>query len=257
MFLKEKIIFLFMLFMLSIPQVSFAGLLDYPTVAVLPFENKGIVSKGMDIEDANLVSEFVIEDLIDSGLFDVIEREQLANVLAEQSFGMSGAVDTSTASETGKLVGAKYLIYGNVTGLTTKESGASASTIGAAAGMQKHKVTANISARIIDVETGRIVLAGRGTGESSSANFEFSLRTTIATPYDGLIIDVKKGQAMYGSGEKVNTLELGKITIGTTEVSMVQVHNAIEKAVEDLIYGKDRGLITKIKGEAKVQKKRK
>ena len=237
MFLKEKIIFLFMLFMLSIPQVSFAGLLDYPTVAVLPFENKGIVSKGMDIGDANLVSEFVIEDLIDSG--------------------MSSAVDTSTASETGKLVGAKYLIYGNVTGLTTKESGASASTIGAAAGMQKHKVTANISARIIDVETGRIVLAGRGTGESSSANFEFSLRTTIATPYDGLIIDVKKGQAMYGSGEKVNTLELGKITIGTTEVSMVQVHNAIEKAVEDLIYGKDRGLITKIKGEAKVQKKRK
>ena len=247
-----RIFSLAILFLILTARITFAGLLDYPTVAVLPFANKGIVSKGMGIEDAQLVSEFVIEDLIDSGYFDVIEREQLDNVLAEQSFGMSGLVDQSTAPQAGQLLGAQYIIYGNVTGLTTKESGASAMGMGASAGLQKHKVTANVSARIIEVSTGRIILAGRGTGESNSSNFEFAIKKTYATPYATTNADGSKT-----SGTKMQSVDTMKITIGTTEVSMIQVHNAISKAVNDLIYGQERGLIAKIKGEAKVQKKRK
>ena len=252
----KRIFSLAILFLLLSARVTFAGLMDYPTVAVLPFANKGIVSKGMGIEDAQLVSEFVIEDMLDSGLFDIIEREQLDQVLAEQAFGSSGLVDASTAPQAGQLLGAQYIVYGNVTGLTTKESGASAMGMGASAGVQKHKVTANISARIIEVSTGRVVLAGRGTGESSSSNFEFAIKKTYMTPYSGLNIDWKKGTVRYGTGANVAQVDTMKITIGTTEVAMVQVHNAISKAVYDLVYGKERGLVTKIKGEAKVQRRK-
>lgn len=252
----RRIFSLAILFLLLSIRVTSAGLMDYPTVAVLPFTNKGIVSKGMGLEDAQLVSEFVIEDLLDSGLFDIIEREQLDNILAEQSFGTSGLVDPTTAPQMGSLLGAQYILYGNVTGLTTKESGAGVGALGAGAGVQKHKVTANISARIIEVSTGRVVLAGRGTGESSSSSFEFSIKKTYATPYSGLSVDWKRGTARYGSGVQVQAVDIAKITIGTTEVAMVQVHNAIAKAVTDLVYGKERGLVTKLKGEAKVQKRK-
>lgn len=47
--------------------------------------------------------------------YSVIERSQVDQVLNEQSFAVSGAVDQSTAHNVGKLLGVDALILGNIT----------------------------------------------------------------------------------------------------------------------------------------------
>lgn len=167
------------LMMLCTTSNCFAGLHDYPTIAVMPYANRAAVSSQIQLSDAGLVSEFVIEELLDTGRFDVVEREEIAAVAREQKLSLTGLFDASTAVQMGGLVGAKYLVIGSVTGLSTKTSGLSYnnSSLGKVAGTQ-NTVIANVTARIIDVETGRIVLAAHGTGESASANAEFVLRKT-------------------------------------------------------------------------------
>ncbi|MBR2142285.1 CsgG/HfaB family protein [Anaerovibrio sp.] len=188
-----------------------ASLHDYPNVAVLPYANKAAVSRQLSMEDASMVSEFVIEQLLDSERFNLIEREMLEAIMKEHSFNMSGIVDLTTAAQIGKLAGVKYLVAGSVTGLSTKSSGASYSdSAKGGAGFNINTVIANVTARFIDVETGRIVLAASGTGESASTNVEFSQRKTKKEtlseyyPYTESMNSGVYDSGIDGSGNVVN-----------------------------------------------------
>ena len=72
------------------------------------------------------------------------------------------------------------------------------------------------------------------------------------TPYEATQYDNATGEEyiLEGSEQSVMT---HKITIGTQQVSQVQVHNAIAKAVNDVVYGKN-GLLAKMDGKAKKKK---
>ena len=235
---------------LLVPTVCMAGIHDYPNIAVLPFANKAVLSRELDFRDPALISEFVIEELIDSERFNVMEREQLMALTDEYNLNMSGLVDPSSAAQVGKLAGVQYMVYGSVTGLTTKESGISYdNSMFGGAGGSKHTVIANVTARIIEVETGRIIVAGRGTGKSASTHMEFRLNVLKDTPYETTGYDAATGEEYIMEGQE-NSVLSHKVTIGTEQVSMVQMHNAIAKAVTDAIYG-DFGLITKMDGKGK------
>lgn len=268
--------------------VQAASLHDYPNVAVLPYANKAAVSQQISLADASLVSEFVIEQLLDTERFNVIEREMLEAIMKEHSFNMSGMVDPMTAVQIGKLAGVKYLVAGSITGLSTKKSGAAYSdTAWGGAGFNKNTVIANVTVRFIDVETGRIVLAASGTGESASTNVEFSLRKKIQEDYadvsgvengvsDVVVTDTVDTTNMDESADNtigwsdegtesitmdvpatantVTSVRERKIFIGTTAFSQVQVRNALYKAVGDLIYNKNFGVLAKMDGKAKRRK---
>ncbi|WP_407398501.1 CsgG/HfaB family protein [Anaerovibrio sp.] len=310
--MRKLICLLLMLGLLGTGTGYCASLQDYPNIAVLPYANKAAVSKQLSLADASLVSEFVIEQLLDSERFNVIEREMLEAIMKEHSFNMSGMVDPLTAVQIGKLAGVKYLVAGSVTGLSTKSSGASYSdTRVGGGGFNINTVIANVSARFIDVETGRIVLAASGTGESASTNMEFKLRSTkqetasdgydyayndVGTyTNDGYIDDVSGDigtdtemvdsdtEAYPDDAEMTESQELPvadnyvqdnmsvsmpattdttrtvvtrerKIVIGTKSFSQVQVRNALYKAVGDLIYNKNFGLLAKMDGKGKRRK---
>ena len=230
--------------------VQAAGLHDYPNVAVLPFANKAILSSELNFQDANLISEFMIEDLMDSGRFNVMEREQLMAITQEHSLNVSGLVDPATAVGLGKLAGVQYLVYGSVVGVTLKESGAGYenSALGGIGG-NKHTVEANVTVRIIDIETGRVMLAARGKGVSSSTNIEFKLNVTKNTPYETTQYDPLTDEE-YIAEDESTSITSHKFTIGTEQVSQVQVHNAISKAVYDSVNGKG-GILAKMDGKAK------
>ena len=204
------------------------------------------------------------------------------------SFNMSGMVDPMTAVQIGKLAGVKYLVAGSVTGLSTKSSGAAYSdTAWGGGGFNKNTVIANVTVRFIDVETGRIVLAASGTGESASTNMEFTLRkppkeeyvnTTATDTVSGMetteMIDTDGTNDIADITEETGTSDLGtetvepiaenvpvvttgrerKIIIGTKAFSQVQVRNALYKAVGDLIYNKNFGVLAKMDGKAKRRK---
>ena len=169
-----------------------------PTVAVIPFHKKAAVSAELSIEDEDYAAELVNEYLTNANRFDIVDREYLKETLDEQDLSMSGAVDPSTAANIGNIVGAKYIVVGSINGLSTVNK------VGKVAGVggKSFKVVAHLSARIIEVETSRVLVAATGTGTSTAHLVEAPFRL---------------------------------IRIGETEVSQEQVYDAIDKAAANLV----------------------
>lgn len=187
-----------------------AGLRDYPRVAVMDFGNKAVTSRGLQDEDMSSAAEYALYQLSESGWFDLIDYASLAAIAEMHSINMSGLVDHGTVVKLGKFAGAEYMVVGNVTGLTAKKTGM--------AFVSRYDVTANVTMRIVDIETGRILVMGLGKASSS----------------------------VTGTGRLIH--------IGTTEITAEQARNAISKAVRDAIYG-DAGILTKLNGGKKLKPK--
>ncbi len=275
-----------------------ANIKDFPRVAIMNFGNKAITSSGLRDHDFSSATEYAIYQLSACGWFDLVDYEQLSTMAKLHSVNMSGLVDPATTVSMGKFLGAQFIVIGNVTGLTTKENevGYQHGNKGGLSNAQ-HVVTANVAMRIVDLETGRIIVAGLGKGSSTSTHTEIVFKkyrnkrsisetetdtTTINTggvaetiydavtgtgtdgsEYDEKAGGIESGETLDGSldtgitssGENnrvitktrnINYEEESldyKITIGTVQVSDIQVRNAISKAVRDAIYGK-MGLMT-------------
>ena len=218
-----------------ISSTCFAGLGNYPNIAIMPFSNHASVSTNADsgvqgqisLTDAGVASDYVLDALLDSDRFSIIEREQMQAIMSEHHLNLTGMVDSATAVQIGRLTGVKYILYGSVVGCSLKEK-----TIG-----YDNNTIANVVARFIDVETGRIVLAARGKGESTSTYNEIKWKK-LNTSYDN-----------YSDTDGTNSFG-HTVKFGTKEVSQEQVHNAIAKAADDLVYGK-MGILAKMDGTAR------
>ena len=197
----------------QLPAVCFAGLNDYPTLAIMPFGKKASISPELTLQDVTIVNEIVYDELVNSGYFNVVERERLDAVCDELSFDMSGLVDQSSAARVGRMLGAQYILIGSLNGLSTRRSDAEIVGIG----NKNAQVYAHISMRVVEVETGSVVLTGRGNGRATNTLTHAPLRI---------------------------------IHIGNIGFDQEQVYDAIEKATMDAVNGK-RGLITALEGRRK------
>lgn len=242
--------------------VKAADVHNYPTVAVMQFGNKAITSQGLRRYDFDSASEYAIYQLLASGWFDLVDYEQLSNIAKMHEINMSGLVDQSTAVQLGKFAGAQFMVVGNVTGLTSKESGLDYQHgRSGGLGVDVRTVIANVAIRIVDIETGRIVGAGLGKGESATSNVEivfnkYRKSDNAILPIDS---DESSGENEEEGGDlnnSTNSEEVGQysIKIGSDTFSAVQVRNAISKAVRDAVYG-NTGLMTMLNDGKKLKTK--
>lgn len=236
---------------------------SYPTVAVMQFGNKAITSQGLRRYDFDSASEYAIYQLLASGWFDLVDYEQLSNIAKMHEINMSGLVDQSTAVQLGKFAGAQFVVVGNVTGLTSKESGLDYQHgRSGGLGVDVRTVIANVAIRIVDIETGRIVGAGLGKGESASSNVEIVFNKYRKS--DNAILPIDSDESSGENEEEgddfnnnsTNSEEVGQysIKIGSDTFSAVQVRNAISKAVRDAVYG-NTGLMTMLNDGKKLKTK--
>ncbi len=211
-------------------SVCFAGLQDYPRIAVMEFSNDSMVSD-FTINDTRSVTEWMVQALVDCGRFNVIESLELSAILNEHHLNMTGLINPDSAAQIGKLLGVQYLVIGNIVAVSNKESevGYSYSEYGSV-GNEQHQVFASVSARIVEIETGRIVMASRGMGRSTSTKTEISFN--------------KRKEA-----DNVSVTN-HTIRLGTETFSSVQIHNALFKATIDCVEGKS-GFVAKMDGKAK------
>jgi curli biogenesis system outer membrane secretion channel CsgG len=134
-----------------------------PRLAVLEFKNKADNQwwyKG----GAEAAQDVFVTELVKSGRFRVVEREQLEALMREKNLTLSGDVDPSTAVRIGKLLGVNYLLTGAVTEYGNTSVGGGG--FGVSAG--KKKFVAAMNARLIDTSTGEIVWADEGRAEEAS-----------------------------------------------------------------------------------------
>ncbi len=66
------------------------------------------------VNTSRAVSDLIKSDLVDSGMFTIVEREQINDILKEQSLQMSGCTDNACAIEIGKLLSANKIIVGEI-----------------------------------------------------------------------------------------------------------------------------------------------
>lgn len=197
---------------LMMGSVCHAGLYDNPTVAIMPFQNKVPYTTWDDFGDrSGIATEALINLIADRpDVFQIFERIELQELIDEQSLGMTGLVNPDTAAEVGNLSGAEYKIFGAVTNLSAKNDSLDLFDI---FGSQA-SVTANVTIRVVEVATGRIVLVGQG-----------------------------KGSSKHVSGGAVT--DDGVVMLGSTGVSEEMAFNAIVKATKDAVNGKE-GIFTKM-----------
>lgn len=188
-------------------------------LAVISFTNKAPVTWQHFGDYAPTAEEYLVYEMNRSGRFDVIEREQLKAILDEHSLQMTGLVSPDTIGQVGKLAGVDYVAIGSITGLTCKttKSAVYDDNRDNAASLNRYKVRATVMLRVVDVNTGRIRLYGRGTADSVST------RTTAAA--SGFVV-----------------------RFGSAAVSEEQCDSAVKKAAHDAIYGKE-GILTQLDGK--------
>jgi curli biogenesis system outer membrane secretion channel CsgG len=118
---------------------------------------------GVDLAAA----EMLTTALFKTGQFVVIERNALDKVLQEQGLGRSGVVDTTTAAQIGKVLGAQALITGAVTQLGQSQAGGGAPVIGSF-GFEKTTFDAAVDVRAIDTSTSQLLMADSGRGQAAA-----------------------------------------------------------------------------------------
>ncbi len=98
-----------------------------PLVAVMPFK---ITASSTPREVGTGMTDVMMDAMLNSGCFQVVERDRLDDIMKEQGLGMSGAGDDNSFAQVGKLAGAQILVFGTITEFTEKESGGRAGGLG-------------------------------------------------------------------------------------------------------------------------------
>lgn len=163
-------------FNLVLPETAFAA--QKRRIAIMPFDYGAVRGGHVGVHDVGKgIVSLLITKLVTDGTYSVVERQMLDSILKEQNLSVSDRADPSTACKIGKLLSVDAIVVGTVTqfGFETKSM-----HIGAAAGYvpyvggfglgglgsHKSKVKVAIDARVVDINTGEILAAVHGTGES-------------------------------------------------------------------------------------------
>jgi hypothetical protein len=87
--------------------------------------------------------------------FEVIERQQVAKIVEEQAFGMTGAIASETAAKAGRILGADHVLLYSVDASDDQQ----------VALVNKHGgyLRAIISARMVNTETGAVTWSFKGS----------------------------------------------------------------------------------------------
>jgi curli biogenesis system outer membrane secretion channel CsgG len=152
-------------------------------VAILDFDYATVHSDvaaifGTDVDVGKGIGDMLVDRLVNDGKYSVIERKALDKILAEQNFSNSDRADPSSAARIGKLLGVNAIIVGSITQFgrddkSTGVGGGGFGRLGIGIGKVKKsdaKAVVQVTARLVDVNTGEILASAQGLGESKRSS---------------------------------------------------------------------------------------
>ncbi|MBW2244663.1 MAG: hypothetical protein JRH01_22000 [Deltaproteobacteria bacterium] len=145
-------------------------------IAVMKFgsTSKLALYEGYDVGEA--LSAQLTTALQQTGCFIVTERLELASILREQEMGMAGILNPETAAKGGRVIGAEWIIKGEVTELEVEARGKGFSIglpipglpAGIRLGGEKAGAHLGLDLRIVDSTTGATVQSHYVSAESKT-----------------------------------------------------------------------------------------
>src|SRR5271157_5134972 len=203
-------------------------------VAVFDFDFATVQSSsaalfGQNVDVGKGISDLLVTYLVKDGTYSVIERKALDKILAEQNFSNSDRANPASAAKLGKLLGVDAIIVGSVTqfGNETKNlglGGAGGNWGGHGLGGFGHKnskAIVGLSARLVDIDTGEILVVAEGKGESS-----------------------RSSTSMLGGGGNWHGGGGGDVNFGSSDFQSTIIGEATKLATDqlatDVVAGKDK-----------------
>lgn len=91
---------------------------DIPTVAVMDFTGLMVGAGGeTGVNLGKAVTAMLVTEFSQRDGIQVIERAEINDMLREQDLALSGRIDESSAVEIGRLLGAQYVLHGQITSI--------------------------------------------------------------------------------------------------------------------------------------------
>jgi curli biogenesis system outer membrane secretion channel CsgG len=199
---------------------------DKKRIAVMDFDYAAVQSSsdgifGNNVDVGKSIANLLVDRLVSGGAYSVIERKALDKIIAEQNFSNSDRADPSSASRIGKLLSVNAIIVGTISQFgsedkTTNVGGAGAAGITGRFGVggvskKQSKAIVQISARLVNVDTGEILAVAQGHGESS-----------------------RSSASMVGTGGNWSDAGGGAIDMGSANFASTILGEATNKAVASL-----------------------
>jgi curli biogenesis system outer membrane secretion channel CsgG len=182
-----------------------------PTIAVMKFENRASFPLGWNLGGG--MQEILVDRLMATSRYHVIERQELGSVLGEIQFQQSGATRPQGKAATGRIKNCQYLIKGVITDfghVSSKSGGAAFGDLGAIFGSSNQAVM-GVILYVVDVESGEVI-ASESISESVGAG-----DVSVDTAYKGVAFG---GSSFYRT-------PLGKATAKVVERAVRRITAAI------------------------------
>lgn len=188
---------------------------DYATVAadVNAMFGRQDIGKG--------IADLLVDRLVTDGRYSVIERKALDKLIAEQNFSNSDRADPTSAAKIGRLLGVEAIVIGSITqfGRDDKNTSVAGSGLGSLAGRyglgglgrKEAKAVVQISARLVNTDTGEILAVASGKGESN-----------------------RSGTSLVGSGGSWGNNGSGGIDMSSHNFGETLIGEAVNKAVTEV-----------------------
>ncbi len=153
-------------------------------VAVMDFDYATVQSGvaaifGTNVDVGKGVADILVNNLVKSGKYSVIERKALDKILAEQNFSNSDRADATSAAKLARILGVDAMVIGSITQFgrddkSTNVGGGGFGGFGRRLGLggvskREAKAVVGINARVISTETAEILAVAEGKGESKRA----------------------------------------------------------------------------------------
>ncbi|RPI19799.1 MAG: curli production assembly protein CsgG [Acidobacteriales bacterium] len=195
-------------------------------VAVLDFDYATVHSGvsgifGTNVDVGKGISDLLVDRLVTSGVYSVIERKALDKILAEQNFSNSDRADPSSAAKIGRVLGVSAIIIGSITQFGRDDQSTSVGG-GAVGGITRRfgiggvrrseaKAVVAVSARMVDTNTGEILAVATGKGESQ-----------------------RSGTSLLGAGGSSGTSAGGAVDMRSSNFASTILGEATSQAVSQL-----------------------
>ena len=137
-------------------------------VAVMDFDDRA--GYGHNVGPG--ISDMLVTSLVQTGKFIVIEREQLDEILKEQSLGASGVVTPQSAAQIGKVLGVELMVTGSVTEFGEKKESIGGRFGGIGGKLTTREARSVVDIRIVDTETAEILLSETAEGDEKSRGLD-------------------------------------------------------------------------------------
>lgn len=199
-------VLLVLLFVLMSNQ-CFAAIDRTARIAVMDFGTRpGATTHEINIQNAEYTSsEYLINKLANSNCFVVVDKDAAFSKIKAHGHKTVGLIDPDTAKCIGETLNVKYLLYGNIAGVTLSNTGTDIVSLGTGVSVNVCTIKAHMVARLMDIATGDILFVIKGDGSSKSS-------------------------FVKGKAHRVNIVQ-----VGTKKVTQDSVHNAIMKAAYNVV----------------------